>query len=373
MHHRSAILLVIPLLATACGSACQPTPSPVIAQPPKPADTIEAAPAGAPSPDTPESSAAEGADAGHGAAAAAPEPEPGAVLLSTEGDVDGVPGDEQITLRAGGVLSAGAASIHVEIEPSSEVYWKQQARLAIVDLGATRRGVLFAAPTADIEDPPDRYRVYVLHTGSLVPVLDEVIGAYGINQLQFPGDGTARYIEDGWTACDRVAGAKKVAREQVTFRLDAAGTKMTESGRKPTRHVQVCDELAACPYVDVRDAGRSHRIGEILRDVRGARAATVQSLDLGEHGAGPITIRISEEKAEVTFLDEVFVEAGGARIHPRGCGITPGPAYCAADGRPHVLRQGETLDLVFDAGGRVVLFARGYYVPTPTAATRLVR
>ncbi|WP_438041022.1 hypothetical protein [Sorangium sp. So ce128] len=89
------------------------------------------------------------------------------------------------------------------------------------------------------------------------------------------GDGvssTARYIEDGWTACYRVAGAKKVAREQVTFRLDAAGTKMTESGRKPTRHVQGCDELAACPYVDVLDAGRSRRVGEIFRDVRGARA-----------------------------------------------------------------------------------------------------
>ncbi|WP_438026205.1 hypothetical protein [Sorangium sp. So ce233] len=371
MHHRSAILLVIPLVAAACGPACQPTPSPVIAQPPKPADTTVAAPVGAPSPDTPESTATEGADAGHRADAAAPEP--AVVLLSTEGDVDGVPGDEQITLRAGGVLSAGAASIHVEIEPSSEVYWKQQARLEIVALGGTRRGVLFAAPTADIEDPPDRYRVYVLHKGSLVPVLDEVIGAYGTTQLQFPGDGTARYIEDGWTACDRVPGAKKVAREQVTFRLDAAGTKMTESGRKPTRHVQACDELAACPYVDVLDAGRSRRIGEILRDVRGARAATVQSLDLGDHGAGPITIRISEEKAEVTFLDEVFVEAGGARIHPRGCDITPSPAYCAADGRPHVLRQGDTLDLVFDAGGHVVLFARGYYVPTPTAATREVR
>ncbi|WP_437857182.1 hypothetical protein [Sorangium sp. So ce363] len=100
---------------------------------------------------------------------------------------------------------------------------------------------------------------------------------------------------------------------------------------------------------------------------------TVRSLDLVDHGAGPITIRISEEKAEVTLLDEVFVESGGARIHPRGCDVTPSPAYCAAGGRPHVLRQGDALDLVFDAGGHVVLFARGYYVPTPTAATREVR
>ncbi|WP_437780164.1 hypothetical protein [Sorangium sp. So ce1097] len=373
MHHRSAILLVVPLVAAACGSTCQPAPAPVIAPSPTPAGTVVAAPVDVPSPDTPAAATAARADAGQGAAAAAPEPEPAAVLLSTEGDVDGVPGDEQITLRAGGLLTVGAASIRVEIEPSPAVYWKQQARLDIVDLGGKRRGVLFAAPTADLEDPPDRFRVYVLHNGSLVPVLDEVIGAYGITQLQFPGDGTARYIEDGWTACDRVAGAKKVAREQVTFRLDAAGTRMIESGRKPTRHVQACDELAACPYVDVLDAGRPRRIGEILRDVRGARAATVQSLELGDHGAGPIAIRISEEKAEVTFLDEVFVEAGGARIHPRGCDVTPSPAHCAADGRPHVLRQGDTLDLVFDAGGRVVLFARGYYVPTPTAATREVR
>ncbi|KYF72247.1 hypothetical protein [Sorangium cellulosum] len=371
MHQRSATLLILPLVAVACGSTCQPAPAPVITRPPEPTGTIVAGPVGAPAPDTPAATAAARADAGHVVAAATPEP--AAVLLSTEGDVDGVPGDEQITLRAGGALSAGAASIHVEIEPSPEVYWRQQARLEIVDLGGKRRGVLFAAPTADIEDPPDRYRVYVLDRGSLVPVLDKVIGAYGITRLQFPGDGTASYIEDGWTACDRVAGAKKVVREQVTFRLDAAGKRMIESGREPTRHVQVCDELAACPYVDVLDAGRSRRMGEILRDVRGARAATAQSLDLGGHGAGPITIRISEEKAEVTFLDEVFVEAGGARVHPRGCDVAPSPAYCAADGRPHVLRQGDTLDLVFDAGGHVVLFARGYYVPTPTAATRAVR
>ncbi|WP_437634856.1 hypothetical protein [Sorangium sp. So ce854] len=377
MHNRSAILLVIPLViplvAAACGSSCQPAPAPVIAEPPTPTGTVVAAPVDVPPPDTPAATAAARADAGHGATGAAPEPEPAAVLLSIEGDVDGVPGDEQITLRAGGVLSAGAASIRVEIEPSPDVYWKQQARLEIVDLGGKRRGILFAAPTADLEDPPDRLRVYVLRDGSLVPVLDKVLGAYGMLKLQFPGDGTARYIEDGWTACDRVAGAKKVARQQVTFRLDAAGTRMVESGRKPTRHVQVCDELAACPYVDVLDAGKPRRIGEILRDVRGARAATVQSLDVGDHGAGPITIRISEEKAEVTFLDEVFVEAGGARIHPRGCDITPSPAYCAPDGHPHVLRQGDSLDLVFDAGGHAVLFARGYYVPTPTAATREVR
>ncbi|WP_437876572.1 hypothetical protein [Sorangium sp. So ce513] len=372
MHHRPAILLILPLVAAACGSTCQPTPAPVTAQSPTPTGTVVAAPVDAPSPDTPAATAAAPADAGHGAAAEAPEPA-AAVLLSTQGDVDGAPGDEQITLRAGGVLSVGAASIRVEIEPSPDVYWKQQARLEIVNLGGKRRGVLFAAPTAELEDPPDRFRVYVLHDGSLVPVLDKVIGAYGITQLEFPGDGTARYIEDGWTACERVAGAKKVAREQVTLRLDAAGTRMIESGRKPTRHVQVCDELAACPYVDVLDAGGARRIGEILRDVRGPRAATVQSLDLGDRGAGPIAIRISEEKAEVTFLDEVFVEAGGARIYPRGCDVTPGPAYCAADGRPHVLRQGDTLDLVFDAGGDAVLFARGYYVPTPTAATREVR
>lgn len=371
MHHRTPLLLASLLVSAACGSTCQPTPPPVIEPPPRSTDAIVAAPVGAPSPAPPEATAAAPVDAGSGEADAAPEP--GAVLLAIQGDVDGVPGDEPITLRAGGVLSAGAASIQVELEPSPEVYWKQQARLEVVDLGGGRRGVLFAAPTAELEDPPNRYRVYVLDKGSLVPVLDEVIGAYGITKLEFPGDGTARYIEDGWTACERVEGAKQVVRDQVTFRLNAAGTRMTVSSRKPTRHVQVCDELAACPYVDVLDAGGSRRIGEILRDVRGARAATVQSLDLGDQGAGPTTIRISEEKAEVTFLDEVFVESGGARIYPRGCAITPSPAYCAADGRPHVLRQGDTLDLVFDAGEHVVLFARGYYVPTPTAVTREAR
>ncbi|MBS1118229.1 MAG: hypothetical protein H6Q90_457 [Deltaproteobacteria bacterium] len=295
------------------------------------------------------------------------------ILMATEADVDGKPGTELIALRTDGTLSIGAANTKIELvkyDSSVNEDWRDELRLKVVPLGSGRRGVLFSAPGDEPEDPPLRYRVFVVTGGSIRTVLDEALPTYGGDGLRFAPDGGATYTESGWTACTRAKHAAAVPLDKITFRLDGTGDRMVEVSRVPTAIRQKCDELAACPFVYVVDSTGTRRMGEILRNLRGASAATLQSLAVTA-GTATTTIRIAEEKPEVTFLDEVYLEVDGLRIAPRSCSTAVPPAYCVADGRPYVMRQGDVLDLEFPGhGGAASLFARGYYIPTPTAGSR---
>ncbi|MDX2089333.1 MAG: hypothetical protein SFX73_15875 [Kofleriaceae bacterium] len=75
-------------------------------------------------------------------------------------------------------------------------------------------------------------------------------------------------------------------------------------------------------------------------------------------------------EAEVTFLDELYVEVDGIRVEPPSCKGVPAPALGVADDKHHVLREGDTLDLVFEVSGAAARFASGQYIPTLTAAHR---
>ncbi len=284
--------------------------------------------------------------------------------MAIESDVDGKPGTEVIALRFDGTLSIGAASTKLDLvayDNSASEDWRDALSLKTVPLGQGRRGVLFAAPTDDPEDPPMRFRVFVVTGGTVRTVLDQVLGTYGTPTLRFAPDGSATYTEDGWGACTRAKHPASVALDEVTFHLDGAGDQMREVSRVPTAVIQKCDELAACPFVDVIENGRVRRVGEILRNVRGAAASTLQSLAMP---GGVSTIRISEEKREVTYLDEIYLELDGVRTSPRSCDVAMPPAYCVADGEPFVMHQGDTLELEFAGHAQAAeLFARGYYIP----------
>jgi hypothetical protein len=297
---------------------------------------------------------------------APPEPRaepPNPVILRAEADLDGVAGNETIELHADGALVAGSLRGTVELPQASEFWMDEQAAITVVDLdrAAPTRAVLVALPTDADEDPPNRFQLFVARDGALVRVLDITPGAYHPTELAFPGDGTVHFLEDGWSACERAGhSSRAVAREEITFRL--AGDSMIESNRRPTRERQRCDELAACPFVYRIDGEREALAGEILRNLRGRGAYALQELAMSRAAPGPLVIELREEKAEVTFLDEIYVEVDGERIAPRAC-IGP-EAYCTADQRSHVMRRGDVLRVEFDTnGGDAVLFARGYYIP----------
>jgi hypothetical protein len=323
-----------------------------------------AQPAGplAPEGPAPPAAPAPAADAGP---LAAPDAGAGLAVLSAAGDIDGVPGDEQITFSPDGPLRAGRFEIHVDPPESNDYFWHKQSVLRVVTLDAGKRQVAIhlGVPTGDGEDPPNINRVFIVRGGRLAVVFDRIVGVYNPGTILFPGDGTLRYVEQGWEACERAKHpATPVTRQEVVFRLDRAGRTMVEWRRIDTAGRQDCSQLAACPFVYALGDTGAVRVGEILRDLRGARAYSLQSLALP---AGTTRVRVAEEKPEVTYLDEVLLEVDGVELRPLACRGWAPPAYCAADHVPFVLRQGDTLDLTFDgpAGAAHTLFARGYYLP----------
>ena len=284
--------------------------------------------------------------------------------FSTEADLDGAPGNEKISIDIDGTLTAGLGETSVEYDESDG---PRHTTAEVISLGGKRRGIYLVTERQEGEDPPSRHQVFLYEKGSLKLVFNQIIDTQRIN---FSKKGTGRYVESGWGACTRVqtektGPVKRATMQIITLKLDAKATKLVES-RKAGTEVQECDQLAACPFVYEVIDGEPLFMGEILRDVRYRHNATLQPLSLGP-GTGA-TIRLTEEKAEITFLDEIYLEVDGLRVPPKACVADPTLAYCAADGRYHVMTIGDVLPLEFDAApGKRTLFARGYYNPMTAA------
>jgi len=293
-------------------------------------------------------------------------PERSAVRLATAADIDGRPGEERIELLKDGTLRAGELAIRVELpQLDDDYFWNKQASLSVVTLDAASglRAIFLAVPTGDGEDPPNIDRLFVVRGRRLLKVFDQTPGVYNPTPIVFPGDGTLHFVEQGWEACERAKyPATPVPKQEVVFRLDRDGTRMVEAKRTDTADAQDCSQLSACPFVYAITDDGAQRVGEILRDLRGARAYSLQSLLLPR---GTTRVRLAEEKPEITYLDEVVLVVDGVELRPLACRGAPVPAYCQADHVPFVLRRGDTLDLAFESadGDDVTLFARGYYLP----------
>ncbi|HJL29427.1 MAG TPA: hypothetical protein RMI62_10170, partial [Polyangiaceae bacterium LLY-WYZ-15_(1-7)] len=271
--------------------------------------------------------------------------------------------DGDAALLVDGTLRWGAASTRIEMPDANAFAWAQAA-LERVEVAPGETLLLLAVPTPDEEDPPNRYRLFRRADDALEPVFDHILGAYGVTPLGVPGDGSLRWVEDGWTACGRAGHpATPVARDEVIWRAGPDGV-FVEASRAPTGQTQDCAMLAACPFVYRLDAGGPTLLGEILRNVRGEAETQRLPVPLAP-GARTLRLRLAEEKAEVTFLDAVWLEVDGAPIAPVDCA----GAHCALDGEVVVLREGDALELRFalPPGARAAaLVAHGRYRPTPT-------
>ena len=271
-----------------------------------------------------------------------------------QADLDGIPGSETITFE-NQMLRAGGAELTVKLDRTDGF---DAPHLEVVSIGK-RRAVYLATYTEGSEDPPVRHRVFLYTNGLLKEVYNAV---WDDRRIAWTKQGHGRILESGWSACTRMQ--KKSKKRVLEVKLDViqvrlVGSKMVET-RTRSDEIQKCDELSACPFVyEVKD-GKPQLVGEILRNVRYTPA--LQSLSLGE-GQGA-TIRLTEEKPEVTFLDEIYLDVDGVRVAPATCKADPKLPYCAADGRYHVMSTGAVLPLVFEAeAGKRTLFARGYYNP----------
>jgi len=279
-------------------------------------------------------------------------------LVTIEADIDGVAGDEKVTLDKDGTLSAGLGETSVEyMEPDGP----KNTTLEVISLGGKRRGVYLVTKLTEGEDPDPRHQIFLYDKGSLKRVFDQMLQS---KRIVFSKLGTGRYVESASEACMRQKpkGPKRIATmDTITLKLDAKATKLVES-RKPSKETFDCDELSACPFVYEVVDGTPVFVGEILRDIRYRDNAALQPLSLGR-GAGA-RIRLTEEKPEITFVDEIYLDVDGVRVAPAACVADPTLAYCTADGRYHVMVTGDALSLDFVATtGMRQLFARGYYNP----------
>lgn len=302
---------------------------------------------------------------------APPAPEGVALVATAFGDIDSRPDREVLSIYADGTLLAGGWQGKAEVPTSTDWFKSQQSKISaeVLDQAKGSHVIIVALPTEEDEDPPNRYQLFVPGAGGLTKIYDQVIGVYGVTDLRFPGDGTVRYIEDSWSACGSPHGEATehdgtVPIHEVTLALDASG-QLVEHDRTESGQTFDCGGLAACPWIYVDGATGPVRVGEILRNVRGHEAYVLQDLALPAVAAGPLHVRVAEEKDEVTFLDEIYVEVDGLHLAPTACAAATAPAYCAADHQPLRLQKGDVLDLTFDlpSGATPTVFARGYYIP----------
>lgn len=127
----------------------------------------------------------------------------------------------------------------------------------------------------------------------------------------------------------------------------------------------------ACPWLYVHDGRTFQRRMEILRDVRGPDAERTEVSSLGPVQVvdGAITLRISEERDEVTFIDAFYLVIDGGRVAAQG---DPDAAARVAvpDGRTLVLNRGDSVDFRFPvvdgvSPATVEVVVTGYYTPRP--------
>jgi hypothetical protein len=168
-------------------------------------------------------------------------------LLSAAANWDGHPGVESISLYDDGRLQAGSDVGRADLTEPSE-YFREQASLDVVELGHPdhHRAVLLSLPRSnEDEDPPNLYQLFVEDEGRLRRVFNRELGNYGVVELRFDGDGTARYREDDWSACGRIGREMSpvvVDLQEVTLGL-VDGT-MQEIDRRPSGQTKDCDRLA---------------------------------------------------------------------------------------------------------------------------------
>lgn len=170
---------------------------------------------------------------------------PDNAVLATEGEFDGQPGVEQIWLDADGTLHAGDLVGTADYWEVSDYWLDEQAELSLVALDSRTPAILLALPVNEVEDPSNFYQVFVADGDGLKRVFNQGLGVYSVTPLEFPGDGTASYVEDDYVACERAGyPAAIVTRQRVSLAPGGDGLLVEQSREDDLPTLQECDMLA---------------------------------------------------------------------------------------------------------------------------------
>lgn len=121
--------------------------------------------------------------------------------------------------------------------------------------------------------------------------------------------------------------------------------------------------VAACPYVYLKAGGDYVFKGEIIRNLIGKAAESMQTLEIGIADSEKIIIRIKEEKEEISFVNQIAVKSNGKIINPRI--IESNREIIFDDNKYYLLHKGEYIDLEFvvSKNSKITLVGKGYYIP----------
>jgi hypothetical protein len=130
----------------------------------------------------------------------------------------------------------------------------------------------------------------------------------------------------------------------------------------------------ACPWLYVYDGRSFERRTEILRNARGRRNEGTEQTPIGpvEVVDGAITLRVAEEKDEISFIDELTIVVDGLALRAESDDC-PAARVAARDGDYLTIAAGESctfhLGLPDSVSGQervnVSVVVSGYYVPLP--------
>ena len=265
--------------------------------------------------------------------------------IQFEEDLDGDGKKDKVTVR-GSTLEINGASQKLPGDPIDQA--------AIVDIKRGDKRKEVSLRSFAIED--DYNELIVTYANGKIETQAKTFYTMG---LRFPGDG-------------RLVGLSGNCGQRYWTENTFKGGKLKQV-KKLTLGKMVESECVACPFVYVSVDGKERYIGEILRNIRSADQATTQSLRMPSNLRQQLatksvaTVILREEKDETTYLDEIYVTTASGRVYPSVCKASGNkPLFCKKDGRHHVLRKGEKIELRFAAAGQSQIenvWATGYYIP----------
>lgn len=121
--------------------------------------------------------------------------------------------------------------------------------------------------------------------------------------------------------------------------------------------------IAACPFVYLKNGDDFHYKGEIIRNLIGKSAESIQTLELGTANSEKIIIRIKEEKKEISYLNQISVKYDRKIVKPLIKKNNNDLIF--DDNKYYRLRRGEYIDLEFKVAknSKITLIGKGYYIP----------
>lgn len=129
--------------------------------------------------------------------------------------------------------------------------------------------------------------------------------------------------------------------------------------------------VAACPYVYLKTGEDYVFKGEIIRNLIGKSAESIQTLELGTAKSEKIIVRIKEDKEEISYLNQITVRSDNKIVSPLNIGNISD--LVVDDKKYYQLRKGDFIDLEFKVtkNAKITLIGKGYYIPLFKSETKL--